>query len=355
MTFTALVAVSVAQLVFAILLSVFIFVHRRTAERRARAERRGLQALQGPVREWLVGEGSAEQIREGLSRLPADTARYTALRIGRHNVAAEVRQEFASIVRDAPWVREGLQQINSAWWWRRLEAARLLADLGTPGDELRVRQLLRDPHPAVRAAATSCVRRIASVGVIDVVLDELSVQPLVVRSHQMSMLREQWQFTRAALIERLGPGAPAEKLPLWVNVAEVLEMPDVLARVMPLHTHPVDEVRIAVARALKKYFHPDTIRIVRVLLGDADWRVRAQAARSAGVLADPSIIDALETRLGDSMWWVRFRASLALAQLGEPGRAALRNVRNSSDPFAAQMAVMVSGLSAGSIVELTEG
>ncbi|HKS07887.1 MAG TPA: HEAT repeat domain-containing protein [Gemmatimonadaceae bacterium] len=355
MTFTALVAVSVAQLLFAILLSVFIFVHRRTAERRAREEARGLAALQGPVREWLVGEGSAERVREGLSKLPADTARYTALRIGRHNVAVEVRQEFAVIVRDAPWVRDGLQQIGSAWWWRRLEAARLLADLGTSADETRVRTLLRDPHPAVRAAATSCLRRIASPAVIDVVLDELPAQPLVVRSHQMSMLREQWELTRTALIRRLGPEAPVEKLPHWVNVAEVLEMPDVLARVIPLHAHPVDEVRIAVARALKKYFHPDAIWIVREMLEDPDWRVRAQAARSAGVLRDPSIIDALEKRLSDSTWWVRFRSSLALAQLGEPGRAALRNVRNSSDPFAAQMAVMVSGLSAGSIVELIEG
>jgi HEAT repeat protein len=354
-TFTALVAVTVAQLVFAILLSVFIFVHRRNAERRAREEARGLAVLQGPVREWLVGEGSAERIRERLSTLPAETARYTALRIGRHNVAAEVRKEFAVVVRDAPWVRQGLQQIDSVWWWRRLDAARLLADLGTPADESFVRRLLRDPHPAVRAAATSCLRRIASPAVIDVVLDELPGQPLVVRSHQISLLREQWELTRNALIPRLGPDAPAEKLPHWVSVAEALEVPDVLARVVSLHRHPVDEVRIAVARAIKKYFHPDAIGIVRELLDDRDWRVRAQAARSAGVLRDPSIIDALEKRLGDSTWWVRFRSSLALAQLGEAGRAALRKTRDSSDPFAAQMAVMVSGLSAGSIVELIEG
>ena len=355
MTFTVLVLVTVVQLVFAALLSVFIFVHRRNAERRAREEARGLSALQVPVREWLVGEGSASRIRDGLSALPPATARYTALRIGRHNVAIEVRQEFAAIVRDAPWVREGLKQVRSAWWWRRLEAARLLADLGAPEDESYVRVLLRDPHPAVRAAATSCLRRIASPAVIDLVLDELRKQPLVVRSHQLTLLREQWQLTRASLLERIRADAPAGDLPLLVTVAEALETPDVLEKVLPLHAHPHTEVRIAVARALKKYFHPATLGVVRVLLDDSDWRVRAQAARSAGVLRDPAIIGALVARLADEKWWVRFRSALALAQLGEPGRAALREARSAPDKFAAQMAVMVSGLSAGSVVELIEG
>lgn len=355
MTFTALVVVGIVQLVFAALLSVFIFVHRRSAERRARAEQRGLAALQGPVREWLVGEGDVNRVREGLNALPSATARYTALRIGRHNIASEVRQEFAAVVRDAPWVRDGLAHVASPWWWRRLEAARLLADLGTPADEALVRRLLRDSHAAVRAAATSCLRRIASPAVIAVVLDELPSQPLVVRSHQMTMLREQWQLTREALLSRLDAGAPTDKLPLWVNVAEVLETADVLAKVVPLHTHPASEVRIAVARALKKYFHPDAMGVVDVLLADPDWRVRAQAARSAGVLRDPAAVNMLVPCLSDGTWWVRFRSALALAQLGEAGRAALREARESPDRFAAHMAVMVGGLSAGSTVELVEG
>ena len=69
MTFTALVAVSVAQLVFAILLSVFIFVHRRQAERRARAEAERIAAAVDEARD------ERDRLRDELqaTRRPGET------------------------------------------------------------------------------------------------------------------------------------------------------------------------------------------------------------------------------------------------------------------------------------------
>jgi len=89
-------------------------------------------------------------------------------------------------------------------------------------------------------------------------------------------------------------------------------------------------------------------------LSDTDWRVRAQAARSLGVLGDPAVVAALAESLTDRIWWVRFRSALSLCQLGEPGRRVLRATRDGTDPYASQMASMVSGLSPGSVLELTE-
>jgi len=354
-TIALLVFIAVVQMMFAALLTVFIFVHRRHAERRARAEAEGVAQLAVPVREWLVGEGSLESIRTALDALPPATARYTALNIGRKNLAVEVRQQFAELIRDRPWVREGLLQIESPWWWRRLEAARLLADLGTNADEHYVRRLLADPHPAVRAAATSCLRRVATSAVIEVVLDNLPSQPVVVQNYQLMLLREQWQLTREAVLPRLEPSTEPDRLAQWVTVAEALETPDVLAKVVPLHTHDAAPVRIAVARAMKKYFHPDSVRILLVMIQDGDWRVRSQAARSLGVLRDGVAVEPLAARLLDTAWWVRFRSALALTQLGEPGRAALREARSSPDKFAANIATLVGGLSPGSVIELVEG
>lgn len=355
MTFTVLAIVSITQLLFAALLAAFLFAHRARVERRLSEESRGLAAVAVPLRAWLVGEGGVHDVRDALDALPPDAARATALRIGRDQLTREASGELAHAVRDRAWVRDGFAHATSPWWWRRLEAARLLADLGTLDVEPLVRRLLRDKHPAVRIAATSCLSRIPTSAVVNVVLDELPRQPLAVRAMQIGMLREQWQLTREALLPRLEPNAPIDALPYWVNAAEALETADVLAKLVPLQAHASAQVRIAVARALKKYFHPDATRVLATLLHDVDWRVRAQAARSLGVLRDTTAVPALVSGLTDVAWWVRFRSALALSQLGEQGRAALRAATGSNDKFAANMASMVRGLSDGSVVELVEG
>jgi hypothetical protein len=91
------------------------------------------------------------------------------------------------------------------------------------------------------------------------------------------------------------------------------------------------------------------------MVADPDWRVRAQAARALGTLADTESVPLLRRALADVNWWVRFRSGLALAQLGEPGRTALRECRTARDRYASDMAAMISGLSSGSIIELSEG
>jgi HEAT repeat protein len=354
-TFGLLIVVSITQLVFAALLALFLFAHRAGAERRSLQEADGLVALAAPMRAWLVGEGSVDDVCTALDKLPADTARTTALRIGREMLDREAADQLANALHGRSWVRAGFALSDSVFWWRRLDAARLIADLGTIAEEEIVRRLLRDRHPAVRVAATSCLARIANPAVIEVVLNELSRQPLVVRGAQMALLKRQWQLTQAALLPRLDAHAPVASLPDWIGVAEVLETPDVLSRVVLLHAHPAVSVRIAVARAMKKYFHPDATRVLAMLLADSDWRVRAQAARSVGVLRDKSAVPALVNNLNDEAWWVRFRSALALSQLGDEGRAALRTATGAEDLFAAHMATMVSGLSEGSVVELVEG
>jgi HEAT repeat protein len=100
--------------------------------------------------------------------------------------------------------------------------------------------------------------------------------------------------------------------------------------------------------------HPDSESVLRHMLKDDDWRVRAQAARGLGALGAAAAIPELSEALLDRAWWVRFRAALALAQLGEAGRRALRAARERVDRYAAEMASMVSGLSDGAVVELAE-
>jgi HEAT repeat protein len=186
------------------------------------------------------------------------------------------------------------------------------------------------------------------------VLDALHTRSAVVRVFQLGVLRQTWKETVPALLRRLRPGAPVAKLEVWITLAESLGNPDCLAALVALRMHPVAQVRISTARALRRYFHADAAGVLREMIADDDWRVRAQAARSLGAIGAAGAVPDLTRALEDRSWWVRFRAALALAQLGEPGRRALRVARELPDRYAADMAVMVSGLSDGAVVELAE-
>ena len=84
---------------------------------------------------------------------------------------------------------------------------------------------------------------------------------------------------------------------------------------------------------------------------DAQWPVRAQAARSLGMLADPATLPLLLTALRDPDWWVRMRTGLALTRFGSAGRNALLAAEVGADPSARDMARLVLGLSAQALAE----
>jgi HEAT repeat protein len=176
----------------------------------------------------------------------------------------------------------------------------------------------------------------------------------VVRGFQLGVLRDVALHTVPALLQRLRADAPPASLALWISLAESLGDSRCLAAVVALQQHPVAQIRISTARALGRYFHADGRAALRRLIADIDWRVRAQAARALGVFGAVDAVPELSRALGDPSWWVRFRAALALVQLGDAGRRALQDATRLPDRYAAEMAVMVSGLPAGGVAELGE-
>jgi HEAT repeat protein len=91
------------------------------------------------------------------------------------------------------------------------------------------------------------------------------------------------------------------------------------------------------------------------LLSDFDARVRTRAAQSLGSMGATESVGQLISKLNDPDWNVRFRSSVALAQLGDRGREALLQLRESPDKYAAQMATMITGLSPGAVTEIADG
>lgn len=351
---SVVLVVALVQGIFFALLLLLIFVNRARQSIRAQSAAAAANRVAEPLQKWLLGVGTATDVANVLRRLSErDALDQLTIHVA-PKAAPEKVAQLARSLREDRWVRRILAQADSTWWWRRLDAARLLSVVGSVRDRALLRQLLGDRHAAVQAAASTCLTRVGDESLVEHVLDTLHTRPPIVRVFQRRILRENWKHTVPALLGRLTPLAPLAKLLVWIELAEMLGDPRCLVPLIALSNHPAVEVRISAARAIRRYMHPDAVAALREMMRDSDWRVRAQAARGLGAVNASEAIADLSIALADRSWWVRFRSALALAQLGEVGRRALRIARERPDRFAADMASMVSGLSDGAVLELAE-
>ena len=354
-TLVALLVIAIAQVVFCALLMLYLLGYRGHQRRRAYLAQEAATSVAEPLNRWLVGRGSADAVAAYLRGLAPDMALEQVTRLATLRVAPERHAGLAAAMEKDAWVIRALGGATSRRWWKRLGAVRLLAVVGKPVHRLALRRLLLDRHPAVQLAAASCLSRVNDAELVSLVVETLPRRPVAVRHYLFGALKECWHHTVPLLEARLRADAPAERLQVWVNLAEAIPTPEILARVLRLHAHRAPGVRLAVARALKHYFHADAVAALDRLLVDEDWRVRAQAARALGALHATASIGPLGRALHDDAWWVRFRAGLSLAQLGEPGRRVLRAAREEgNDLFAREMATMISGLPDGGVLELAD-
>ena len=346
--------VAVAQVVFVAMLVVFVFLRRDRILRRA-ARVQGARARAGtPLAEWLVGTGSALRLAEALRTLPGDAALAFATELRDLRIPVSMRTSFAAALRHEPWVVRALTGVDSHRWWNRLDAARALGIVGTVADGRRLRPLLRDPHPAVRLAATAALAAVDDPDLVELVVGRYPLEPLAVRLYAVNTLRVVWRLAEEPLQRALASDAPPASLAAWLNLAESLDLPSLRLAVTALVAHADPEVRAPAARALRRYPHADSVAAVLGLLDDPQDFVRAAGAQALGVLRASEAQPALERGLSDKAWWVRFRSALALALMGESGRAALRRARQSPDRFAREMAEVASGLSDGAVLELAD-
>lgn len=351
---SVILLVAIVQGAFFALLVLLLFVNRARRIRRARRTAAASARVAEPFQRWVLGRARATEVAAALLRLePQDALDQLTMHVAAR-AAPEHIAELARALREDRWVRRLLTNASSRLWWHRLDAARLLSVVGSVRDRGLLLRLLSDEHPAVQAAASACLTRVGDYALVEQVLDALHTRPPIVRVFQLRVLRETWRHTVPALLERLVATAPLAKLQVWITLAESLADTRCLGALLAFKSHPVLQVRISVARALRRYIHPDGAAVLREMIMDDDWRVRAQAARSLGAVGVSEAVPELSRALSDRSWWVRFRAALALAQLGDAGRGTLRAVRDLPDRYAADMAAMVSGLSDGAVLELAE-
>lgn len=351
--FLLLAIVALFQVAFIVLTLILLFVTRmRGSVGRARDTDASIAIAPG-LRSIMLGDDRGEMLADALSKLRPHDAAAEMMAIGGSRLSGEQLRNLAKLVRRSAWVEHTLRQGSSRKWWKRMEAARLIAVVCDEGDDEILAPLVTDPHPAVASAATTAIGACAGARLIEAVVTGLPSRFPSVRLRQCNALRNHSELATRIVVDLFSRPASAQQLRAWVQLVEILATPQALAAVVPLASHPDVEVRTSTARALRSYFSPDATEAVARLLGDEDWRVRAAAARAVGALKVVNAIPLLTDAMRDESWWVRFRAALALAELSQEGRSALDAARNSPDPYARDMATMVCGLSAGSCLELT--
>jgi len=341
------------QAIFVILTIALLFVTRM---RRSRSRVRSSDAeaeLAEPLQRIMLGDDGGEALAAALLKLQPAVAVRELLAIGGGRLSADQRRSVASQVRQSPWVRDAIAAGYSRKWWKRLEAARLLAMVCDDTYRELVARLVTDEHAAVATAATAAIPGCISAEFVWAIVDGLPRRPASVRLQQCNALRAHADIATDAAVSRLSGAATTAQLRAWIQLAEVLGTPAALEAVVPYASHPDVEIRTGAARALRNCFSAEAAAAVTRMLKDDDWRVRAAAARAVGALNANEAIPLLRDAMHDDSWWVRFRAGLALADLSDPGRSALKEVRESPDQFARDMATLVCGLSDGSRLELT--
>jgi HEAT repeat protein len=346
-------AVSLEGVLLLMTLTALIVLRIRIAARRRSVEA-GVQAVEPELRAWLVLDESLDGLVATLGRLSPHAAFRSLARLVTQQVPVERQRTLAAVLRHQPWVERILRHTASRLWWQRFDAARLLSIVGGPDDVGRIAALLDDRSPAVRLVAIDAAARLHGRPLVEKELDDLPTKQDAVQAYQFAALARHPGLVAESLAVRLRADAPSASLIAWIDAAGALAIPSTLYLVRELAVHPIPEVRLHVARALRRLADPDTPPVLLTLLVDADWRVRAQAARALGALRCGAAIPALAQAVCDPAWWVRYRSALALAQIGASGREALRRIAAGDDRLARDMSVLVRGLSAAAVVEMAE-
>ncbi len=314
----------------------------------------GVAALEPVLQRWLVLGGDIDEMRTTLRALSAYAALRSLARLATQQVTFERQQLLARALRDEPWVKRILHDARSLFWWHRFDAARLFSVVGREDDAGLIAALLNDRSPAVRLVAIDAAARLKARPLLQQELDTLHLRQDAVQAYQFAALARQPAIVAEALIDRLTPEAPTPALNSWIDTAGALASPAALDHVRELATHPAPEVRLHVARALRRHAEPDTPPVLVKLLADPDWRVRAQASRALGALRCGIAIKELAQAVRDRSWWVRYRSALALAQIGGRAREELHALMTCDDPMARDMSTLVWGLSSAAVVEMSE-
>jgi HEAT repeat protein len=284
-----------------------------------------------------------------LRRLPRHVALDTVVHYAGRTAPATWRP-LALALANQRWARAVRRGSRSSYWWRRLDAGRLLSIAGRPVDAPILVHLLGDSHPAVVISVLGALEQVQTPALLAAVLERLPHLAPTVQAYAAVSLRRVRQGLLPVLTKYLTDNHPLAGLSAYVELAGRLAAPELNGPITWLADHSDFEVRTAVARALGLYPGSESVEALRRLAEDRVWQVRAQAFQSLGKIRAP-LLELFQQALRDPSWWVRLRGALALSRAGPGGRDALLKAEVGGDAFARDMARLILGLPAAALEE----
>ena len=240
------------------------------------------------------------------------------------------------------YVDSNLEQLRSARWWFRAEAAE---KLGLSGARRAIEQLasaLNDDEPEVRIRAATALGRVGG---------RASVVPLIDALNEPN----RWSTIRIAdILTGMGTEVVQELIQAWDDLSHTgrLAAIDIFGRIRLLDAVPwlrqrlTDEhadIRARAAHALGAIAEPGSAQMLQNIMNDPEWPVRAMAAKALGRIRDRDSIPILTGSLRDPEWWVRANAAESLRLMGPDGIEALIGMLDDDDNYARHQAVLMLG------------
>lgn len=322
----------------------------------SRRRERWVERTERAVLGFLAGRREASELAGVLGSAPLASVR-EALEATWDEIVDEDRLRLRRIARSSGLDRRLGRRSRSLLWWRRMDAAQVLAFVGSPEDTDTLVRLLEDRHMAVRVASTFAARDLSLPSLLEPLLRQLlRADPPRRRALYDAIL----SFGRDAVpevlraledTEREDTARQAVLLTLAGRIADRAEATELLPAVVRRADHEDRELRIQAMKALVSFPDAQVIGLLRQGLDDPAWEVRAQAAKGLGQQGVVAARHELRSALSDGSWWVRLRAAVALRVLGLAGLRMLRAIDAEEDPYAHDMAVYVLRLEEAALTD----
>jgi HEAT repeat protein len=321
-----------------LLAAAMVFHLLARAVTRSRAERQ--RELDGILLSAAQSGAAADEVVARLRRTPPAYARRSIVHAIR-SLGEAYRPYLAYIYENLGFVGRAIHDLQSYSWARRAEAALEVGALKRTEAVNACLDLLRDPHPEVRVAASRALSDLGVAGTIRPMLEAIPICTRWAISDAVDLVRNFGEAAGPELLAVLAQSTSRQARLAAIEALGEIQFGEAYAVIEPFLLDPDLEFRVAATRALGRIGGHGVFEALGRALRDPAWQVRAAAARSLGLYRHAQAVALLEQGLSDPAWWVRINSAEALGQQDAQGAEALRKSLQSTDAFARDLAAQM--------------
>lgn len=349
----ALIAYGVITLsAIVLLLSLVVIGHHIVTDRGRRRNRERFEGASVLLAPHLVAnDAKLEDVVSRARSTSGDRAVALVLRRARYDLSGPVVERITRILEVMGEVRKLLDEMKSRRDWRRAGAVRGLGECGGV--------MAREALITAAGDVSGEVRRAAREGLLSDGTPEAihaAIRSFIADLPRRSGWRRTF-YARLAIVApaqltdliRSGQLAPPEEK-LAIEALGDAGRPVALSLAVERIGSTEPEMRATAVRVIGKVATDREVPLILEALEDAEWFVRAAAARSVEWMLTLNTTTAqngwkhiacekLVGRLADNSWWVRANAARALSRAGSAGVNILLTATDSSDRYARDAAV----------------